>query len=343
MPDDAPLKSEAAPRPDPAIAEARTAKPSEKPVRTATPEAVSAKRKKSNLRRLIALVVLAVAVIGGATYWWLNRGLVSTDDAFVDGNAVTLSPQVGGKVLRLLIDDNQPVKAGDLLLEIDPRDYAAARDSAKAQLARAEAGRGGGERQSRPDQGQHGSQHRFGRGRRRSGDGGAGPGQGPARLHDRRGRPGRGRRQALPHPDQAGLRLPPDPRPGRGHGAQQRGAGAFRHPRRHGRPGEDRPGPGGPRSSPHRGAAGRGQGRPAALAPRPRSSRPRRAPHRRDQPRLYQDPGAADRPYTKRRQVNAGDVVEKNQILADPGLWPALGDGELTRRPSSPRCGRASP
>ena len=139
MPDDAPLKSEVAPRPDPAIAEARTAKPGEKPVRTATPEAVSAKRKKSNLRRLIALVVLAVAVIGGATYWWLNRGLVSTDDAFVDGNAVTLSPQVGGKVLRLLIDDNQPVKAGDLLLEIDPRDYAAARDSAKAQLARAEA------------------------------------------------------------------------------------------------------------------------------------------------------------------------------------------------------------
>jgi membrane fusion protein (multidrug efflux system) len=38
-------------------------------------------------------VVLAVAVIGGATYWWLNRGLVSTDDAFVDGNAVTLSPR----------------------------------------------------------------------------------------------------------------------------------------------------------------------------------------------------------------------------------------------------------
>jgi membrane fusion protein, multidrug efflux system len=144
MPDDAPLKSEPVPRPDPiqrpATAESPVAKGGEKPARTVPPEtAASSKRKKSNLRRLVALAVLAVAVIGGATYWWLNRGLVSTDDAFIDGNAVTLSPQVGGKVLRLLIDDNQPVKAGDLLLEIDPRDYEAARDSAKAQLARAEA------------------------------------------------------------------------------------------------------------------------------------------------------------------------------------------------------------
>ena len=83
------------------------------------------------------LAVIGAAVIGGATYWWLNRGLVSTDDAFIDGNTVSLSPQVGGKVLRLLIDDNQRVKAGDLLLEIDPRDYEAARDSAKANLDRA--------------------------------------------------------------------------------------------------------------------------------------------------------------------------------------------------------------
>jgi membrane fusion protein (multidrug efflux system) len=140
MPDDAPLQSEAVPRPEPVKAESRVAKPGEKPVRTGAPEtAATAKRKKSNLRRLIALAVLGVAIVGGATYWWLNRGLVSTDDAFVDGNAVTLSPQIGGKVLRLLIDDNQRVKAGDLLLEIDPRDFAAARDSAQAQLSRAQA------------------------------------------------------------------------------------------------------------------------------------------------------------------------------------------------------------
>src|SRR5689334_2121571 len=110
----------------------------EKPARLAPAEPVAPpKRKKSGIRRLVAIVVLGAAVIGGATYWWLNRGLVSTDDAFIDGDAVTLAPQVGGKVLRLLIDDNQRVKAGDVLLEIDPRDYAAARDSAKASLDRA--------------------------------------------------------------------------------------------------------------------------------------------------------------------------------------------------------------
>ena len=111
----------------------------EKPIRLTAPEpqAPPKPKKSGGIRRLLAIAVIGAAVIGGATYWWLNRGLVSTDDAFIDGNTVTLSPQVGGKVLRLLIDDNQRVKAGDLLLEIDPRDYAAARDSAKASLDRA--------------------------------------------------------------------------------------------------------------------------------------------------------------------------------------------------------------
>jgi len=111
----------------------------EKPIRLTAPEpqAPPKPKKSGGIRRLLAIAVIGAAVIGGATYWWLNRGLVSTDDAFIDGNAVTLSPQVGGKVLRLLIDDNQRVKAGDLLLEIDPRDYAAARDSARANHDRA--------------------------------------------------------------------------------------------------------------------------------------------------------------------------------------------------------------
>ena len=135
MPNDTLSKAEPVPLPR---ADARIAKGKEAPPRT-TPPAPEAppKRKKGGLRRLVAIAVLAVAVIGGTGYWWINRGLVSTDDAFIDGDAVTLSPQVGGKVLRLLIDDNQRVKAGDLLLEIDPRDYAAARDSARANHDRA--------------------------------------------------------------------------------------------------------------------------------------------------------------------------------------------------------------
>jgi membrane fusion protein (multidrug efflux system) len=135
MPNDTLSKAEPVPLPR---ADARIAKGKEAPPR-ATPPAPEAppKRKKGGLRRLVAIAVLAVAVIGGTGYWWINRGLVSTDDAFIDGDAVTLSPQVGGKVLRLLIDDNQQVKSGQLLLEIDPRDYEAALASAKASLNRA--------------------------------------------------------------------------------------------------------------------------------------------------------------------------------------------------------------
>ena len=97
-------------------------------------------KKAGGLRRLVAILFIAAVVIGGATYWWLNRGLASTDDAFVDGNTVTLSPQVGGPVLRLLVNDNQSVKAGDLLFEIDPSDYQAAFASASANLDAALAG-----------------------------------------------------------------------------------------------------------------------------------------------------------------------------------------------------------
>jgi membrane fusion protein (multidrug efflux system) len=85
-------------------------------------------------RRPILIIALIVLAVGSATYWRLSRGLVSTDDAFIDGDAAVLSPQVGGSVQRLLVTDNQPVRAGDLILEIDPSDYEAALASARANL-----------------------------------------------------------------------------------------------------------------------------------------------------------------------------------------------------------------
>jgi membrane fusion protein, multidrug efflux system len=127
-----PAKSPAG-RPDPAARD--TSASHEPPGSPAGPRA--RRRKPLGRRRLVAVLVALAAIIGGGSYWWLNRGLVDTDDAFIDGNAVTLSPQVDGRVLRLLIDDNQRVKAGDLLLEIDPNDYEAALASARANLDRA--------------------------------------------------------------------------------------------------------------------------------------------------------------------------------------------------------------
>ncbi len=87
------------------------------------------------------LFLLLLAVVGGV-YWFSRRNLESTDDAFIDGNAILIAPRVGGAVAHLWIDDNQRVKAHDLLIEIDPRDYQAALDDALARLAQAKAREG---------------------------------------------------------------------------------------------------------------------------------------------------------------------------------------------------------
>ncbi|WP_198380052.1 HlyD family secretion protein [Roseomonas sp. KE2513] len=84
---------------------------------------------------IIGAAVLLLAAIGGGWYWWSHRDLESTDDAYTEGRAVTIAPRVGGYVTELAVDDNQPVKAGDLLLRIDARDYTVQRDQARAQLA----------------------------------------------------------------------------------------------------------------------------------------------------------------------------------------------------------------
>ncbi|MDE1920878.1 MAG: HlyD family secretion protein [Candidatus Omnitrophica bacterium] len=58
----------------------------------------------------------------------------SCDDAFIEGDVTVISPRVSGYIEKVYVNDNQPVKAGDLLCNIDPRDYKAAFDLAKADL-----------------------------------------------------------------------------------------------------------------------------------------------------------------------------------------------------------------
>ena len=89
-------------------------------------------------RRLLfagGLVVLA-AIVGLYLYY---RNRESTDDAQVDGHITQISSKVYGRVAEVLVNDNQAVKAGQILVKLDPRDYQAALDQAKAQLALAEA------------------------------------------------------------------------------------------------------------------------------------------------------------------------------------------------------------
>jgi membrane fusion protein (multidrug efflux system) len=84
---------------------------------------------------LWALAVVAVLSIALIRYYY-NR--VSTDDAQVDGHLVPMSAKIYGEISAVLVDDNQAVKAGQVLVRIDARDYQARADQAKAALALAE-------------------------------------------------------------------------------------------------------------------------------------------------------------------------------------------------------------
>ena len=93
----------------------------------------------------IASVVAALALLAGGTaygwYWWqTGRYVESTNDAYVKADYTTVAPKVSGYIAVVLVDDNQPVKAGQVLARIDDRDFNTALTQAQADVANAEAG-----------------------------------------------------------------------------------------------------------------------------------------------------------------------------------------------------------
>ena len=100
-------------------------------------------KKKGLLQRpltLAILVIVALVVLIGGTLFWLHaRNFESTDDAFVDTHLVRLAPQISGRVLKVLVEDNQRVSAGQTVIQIDPRDQQAQISQAQSQKAAAEA------------------------------------------------------------------------------------------------------------------------------------------------------------------------------------------------------------
>ncbi|MBU6399015.1 MAG: HlyD family secretion protein [Verrucomicrobia bacterium] len=116
--------------------------------RSPQPEAVptnapTASRRPAGRRRLLGpwLVGLLAAALGYVGSRYLAETLTheSTDDAFIEGHVVLIAPKVAGQVQAVHVVDNQPVRQGDLLVEIDPRDYDAALDQKQSALARAKA------------------------------------------------------------------------------------------------------------------------------------------------------------------------------------------------------------
>ena len=88
---------------------------------------------------IITLVVLALLVIAVIALIHYEHTHVSTDDAYTTGHTHMVSPRVAGFVLERLVDDNQDVKAGQLLIKLDPKDYQVAKERAQAELDQSKA------------------------------------------------------------------------------------------------------------------------------------------------------------------------------------------------------------
>src|SRR2546421_377644 len=84
--------------------------------------------------------LVGLATLSYGVYAWYNAiTYVSTDDAYVDGTISPVSAKVAGHVVELMVQDNQMVRKGDLLMRVDPRDFQARREQARAAVATAEA------------------------------------------------------------------------------------------------------------------------------------------------------------------------------------------------------------
>lgn len=112
-------------------------------VQPTVPNAAEQRSKTTTRRRLVltlALAVTVVALVALASYWWATgRYLQSTDDAYIKADWVALSSRVAGNVAAVEVEDDQPVKAGDVLVRLHDRDYSARLDQAKAGVAQAQA------------------------------------------------------------------------------------------------------------------------------------------------------------------------------------------------------------
>jgi len=88
---------------------------------------------------IVCLGLIAAGLIAGIAWYLHARHYESTDDAFIDGRPVLVSPQVTGNIISVNVTDNQIVKNGDLLATIDTRNYKAAVDQAEGQIQQNEA------------------------------------------------------------------------------------------------------------------------------------------------------------------------------------------------------------
>src|SRR5665213_2704168 len=140
--DDADLRAER-PQPRPDTGKTKPDEPKKDSASDSTeaqgPKGIKGAFQKHPIAMIVCLGLIVAGFIAGIAWYLHARHYESTDDAFIDGRPVLVSPQVTGSITRVNVTDNQIVKAGDLLATIDTRNYKAAVDQADAQIRQDEA------------------------------------------------------------------------------------------------------------------------------------------------------------------------------------------------------------
>jgi membrane fusion protein (multidrug efflux system) len=91
------------------------------------------------LKAIFGLLVIAGLIIGGYRFWAYSQTYESTDDAFIDGHTNYIGPRISGTITKVMVVENQFVKEGEVLAEIDPSDYQVSYERAAADVAQAQA------------------------------------------------------------------------------------------------------------------------------------------------------------------------------------------------------------
>jgi membrane fusion protein (multidrug efflux system) len=111
----------------------------EKPAQAPPAPPVRRKQRRSRARIFILIALVVALGVGGYFLWEYLSSYESTDDAQVDGHVNAISARISGHISEVLVEDSQFVKAGDVLVKIDPNDYEAALAKSQADLADAQA------------------------------------------------------------------------------------------------------------------------------------------------------------------------------------------------------------
>lgn len=106
--------------------------------RETTDESTEIEQPKSRRRGVIVIVVVLVVLVA-LGLWWRSTFSEDTDDAQINGHLIQISPRIAGQVIKVDVQENQVVKAGDEIALLDPRDYQVAVENAQAALASAQA------------------------------------------------------------------------------------------------------------------------------------------------------------------------------------------------------------